>query len=342
MFREGTVTRPVEHSSFDQRLEKSKQQLTRLKEVSFRTFVILLVAGVALLSLDRNRIGIACVALSMLLVLVDSYVTKTRNAVSNAWLRESLRRDSRAPILILRSFDTQGLAFRPPRQVGKARLVGQSYFDEARLASLGPLIAIGTGPRSAQPAVPSDVLSLHTSDGHWPEVFKLASEAAQAILCAPGISKGLVHELSTLVRSKSLAKIVFFMAPTPAKPRGLAAISAKVSPFVDARQVQEKWAELRKFWEARGLPLPEYNPTGQLFVLEDEKGALSSLPLDAGPDLYPNGLAKQIKELLGRMVLSPRCPVSELLQNTYPVEDRTRGTWLYQLLCKPKESPTAR
>src|SRR5580704_2001089 len=118
MFREGTVTRPVEHSSFDQRLEKSKQQLTRLKEVSFRTFVILLVAGVALLSLDRNRIGIACVALSMLLVLVDSYVTKTRNAVSNAWLRESLRRDSRAPILILRSFDTQGLAFRPPRQVG--------------------------------------------------------------------------------------------------------------------------------------------------------------------------------------------------------------------------------
>jgi len=339
MFREGTVTRPVEHSSFDQRLEKWKQQLTRLEEASFWTLVILLLAGVALLSLDRNRIGVACVVLSMLLVLVHRYVTKTRNAVSNAWLRESLRRDSRAPILILRSFDIRGSAYRPPRRVGRALLVGESYFDEARLASLGPLIAIGTGSRSAQPAVPSDVLCLHTSDVYWPEVFKLASEAAQAILCAPGISKGSVKELSTLVRSKSVAKIVFFMAPTPAKPRGLAAISAKVSPFVDPRQVQEKWAELRKFWAARGLPLPEYNSTGQLFVLEDENRALSSLPLDAGPDLYPKELAKQIKELLGRTQPSPGYPISELLQNTYPVEDRTRETWLYQLLCKPKESP---
>jgi hypothetical protein len=340
MFREGTVTRPVEHSSFDQRLEKLKQQLTRLKEASFWTSVILLLAGFALLLLDQNWIGIACVVLSMLAGLAHNYITKTRNDVSNAWLRESLRLDSRAPILILRSFDTQGLAFRPPRQVGRARLVGESYFDEARLASLGPLIAIGTSPRSAQPGVPSDVLCLHTSDGHWPEVFRLASEAAQAILCAPGISKGSVHELSALVRSKSIEKVVFFMAPTPAKSRGLAAISAKVSPFVDARQVQEKWAELRKFWVAQGLPLPEYNPTGQLFVLKDEKGSLSSLPLDAGPDLYPEGLAKQIEELLSRMPLSSKCPVSELLQNTYPVEDRTRGTWLYQLLCKPKESPT--
>ena len=75
MFRKGTVTRPVEHLSFEQRLDKWKQQLTRLNGASFWTFVILLLACFALLSLHRNRIGIACLVLSMLLALVDGYIT---------------------------------------------------------------------------------------------------------------------------------------------------------------------------------------------------------------------------------------------------------------------------
>jgi hypothetical protein len=74
---------------------------------------------------------------------------------------------------------------------------------------------------------------LHTSDKDWFKVFELASKATRGIICAPGDSPGSVTELSTLYQSQMIAKIVFFMPPTPAKAQGLAAMNAVVSPFVD-------------------------------------------------------------------------------------------------------------
>jgi len=330
-----------EHSLFEQRLKKAKKQLTRLDKALFWPCVTLLLVGVVFLFAGQGRIGAACLVLLMLLILVDRYVTKTRNVVSNAWLRESLRQDSHSPVLILRSFDTQGSAYRPPRLVGKALFSGESYFDDVGLASLGPLIAIGTGARSAQPVNAPDVLYLHTSDKDWFKVFELASRATRGIICAPGDSLGSVRELSTLCQSQMVAKIVFFMPPTPAEAQGLDAINAVVSPFVDPGKVGKKWAEVRDSLLARGLRLTEYHAAGQLFILENEERGISSLPLDAGPDLHPMELAERIEELFGRMPTSPGWPISELLQKTQPFEVPMRGTWLYRILCKPSIQPAS-
>jgi|HubBroStandDraft_2_1064218.scaffolds.fasta_scaffold151709_1 hypothetical protein len=315
-----------EHSLSEQRLKKAKMQLTRLDNALFWPCVTLLLVGVVLLGAGQRRIGAACLVLFMLLGLFGRYVTKTRNVVSNAWLRESLRQDSHSPVLILRSFDTQGSAYRPPRRVGKSLFSGESYFDDVGLASLGPLIAIGTGARSAQPINAPDVLYLHTSDKDWFKVFELASKATRGIICAPGDSPGSVTELSTLYQSQMIAKIVFFMPPTPAKAQGLAAMNAVVSPFVDPGKVRKKWSEVRDSLLVWGLRLPEYHAAGQLFILENEERGISSLPLDAGPDLHPKELAVGIEELFSRMPMSSGWPISELLQKTQPFEVPMRGT----------------
>jgi hypothetical protein len=335
------MARLKEHSLFEQRLKKAKEQLTRLDNALFWPFVTLLLVGVVMLWAGQTKIGVACWVLVMLLALVKLYVTKTRNVVSNAWLRESLRQDSRSPVLILRSFDTQGSAYRPPRAVGKALLSGESYFDDIGLASLGPLIAIGTGARSAQPANAPDVLYLHTSDKDWFKVFELASKAARGIICAPGDSPGSIRELCTLCQSQMVTKIVFFMPPTPAKAHGLAAMNARFSPFLDPGKVRKKWTEVRESLREQGLRLPEYHSAGQLFILENAERVISSLPLDAGPDLYLKELAEHIEELFGRMPMSPGCPISELLQKTQPFEVPMRGTWLYRILCKPGMQPAS-
>jgi hypothetical protein len=315
-----------EHSLSEQRLKKAKMQLTRLDNALFWPCVTLLLVGVVLLGAGQRRIGAACLVLFMLLGLFGRYVTKTRNVVSNAWLRESLRQDSHSPVLILRSFDTQGSAYRPPRRVRKSLFSGESYFVDVGLAYLGPLIAIGTGARSAQPINAPDVLYLHTSDKDWFKVFELASKATRGIICAPGDSPGSVTELSTLYQSQMIAKIVFFMPPTPAKAQGLAAMNAVVSPFVDPGKVRKKWSEVRDSLLVWGLRLPEYHAAGQLFILENEERGISSLPLDAGPDLHPKELAVGIEELFSRMPMSSGWPISELLQKTQPFEVPMRGT----------------
>lgn len=117
---------------------------------------------------------------------------------------EVLRRDSRPPILYLRSFDDDGTGMKIPNEA-----VSKTF--EERLAQalgkLGPVVAIGK-PGENLPEL--GAARMYVDDDSWQSTVKSLIGRAQFVIFRAGETEGLRWEVQTATRSLDPEKLILF------------------------------------------------------------------------------------------------------------------------------------
>ena len=135
-----------------------------------------------------------------------------------------------------------------------------------------PLIALGT-PGALLPIYPEGVTTwpigktwdipgtgkVMTTESGWQEDLILLANHAETIVIVPLNFPGTIWEIQWLLDNNMLGKCVFVMPPS----------------MSGARSYGEAWKASVRTLSAIGIELPDYDPSGQLFVVED--GTLRSL-----------------------------------------------------------------
>jgi hypothetical protein len=192
--------------------------------------------------------------------------------------REQQKRDSRAAdilsasqqqiapdfSLFLRAFETTG---RMPFEASTTWV--QPGFDprhtedrvidiEAQLAhaveQFIPLVALG------RPAEQFGAGRALTTEERWKEDIGHLGNAALVIFMFPSARPGTLWELDWLREHRFLRKTVFLVPPDGSRSSSLRRGSYEWSAV---------WSELRVAFEARGIEIPEYDKSGQLFSVAD-------------------------------------------------------------------------
>jgi hypothetical protein len=287
-------------------LQKIESCLSRVS--SLLPFVAL---GALPLMFVLQRFCSTCVAVLFFailcaLMLVIRSLDWRINQVRRAALLIKGRSDNRPPILILRSFSADGLAFRP-RQYGDYTIYrGHSYLNDlARAASeFGQPIAIGapsevTGHSFAK----QDLLYFQSSEASWLEMFSLAAQGARAVILIPGTTGGLLQEVSALRSSSRLAKIILFMPPTPT------GIIRWLDRYSGPEEIPRNWERVRASWKDLAIELPVYRNSGMLFVLNSIGSVELNYDLNGSVDCVD---VRPIGTLIQR-VITPSAPLNELI-----------------------------
>jgi hypothetical protein len=196
------------------------------------------------------------------------HFSELANERARARMRLEASSDDRAPIVVLRSFRQDGLAFALPRRMARAMAPGASFVNRIAMsaASHGPVIAVG-GPTSPTDYFDEPFLFYFQSeDDEWAIVFQSIAAAARAIVLIPGISTGVRTEMRAIHSSNLTTKTLVFMPPTEAD------LPAEkwLAPTVDAGRYDELWAEVQTVYASEGMQLPAYDREGALFSINPD------------------------------------------------------------------------
>jgi hypothetical protein len=168
---------------------------------------------------------------------------------------------------------------------------------------MGCLLAIGA-PDDTIEMSEKRLLYFQSAKSAWVEMFRMASEAARAVIVIPGVTKGILQEIHALSSSGAISKVIVFMPPTPS---GFAA--KWITRYSDPQAIGMRWAEAQSEWKKVGVSLPAYDSGGMLLTLRDSGKPDRELRLNGkieGLDLTP------IRELTSALGVSGT-PVSALV-----------------------------
>jgi hypothetical protein len=201
---------------------------------------------------------------------------------------ELLRREGRAPVVLLRSFGDDDLI--DPTFTATYEVVPGRYEERLvkALAALGPPIAIGR-PGERDPQL--GAARLYVKDEHWQRAIEYFMERAAAIVAVVGGSPGLWWEIEFAMERAPAERLLFFF-PYPAPPGTRRSfwraaflqhqvwgrfVRRKLFPAMDAER-RARYAAFRDRVNARlPHPLPEglgdarfiaFSPEGRPILLE--------------------------------------------------------------------------
>ncbi len=120
-----------------------------------------------------------------------------------------LRKDMRAPVLFLRSFEDDDLIDPTPRMVPMGDLFQRRYEESLSnpLYAIGPVISIGR---------PGDKLALlggarlFVPDHAWQSAIEYLRERAAAVILMVGRTEGVWWEITSSIQSVPLERLLFF------------------------------------------------------------------------------------------------------------------------------------
>lgn len=190
-------------------------------------------------------------------------------------LARDARREERPPILLLRSFLSSVTMPAPEtiRVFGTDRPINDEDSPAAprshvltlaaALRTSGPIVAIGPARSGTAGAARVDVLFLEPADADWFAVFETVSLGSRAIVMLPGETQGVVQEIESLRRRRLLGKLILVMPALRRHPG--------IVPWlrVDVEQVVRGWEAARERFGALGIVLPDYDPQGMVFALDE-------------------------------------------------------------------------
>jgi hypothetical protein len=235
------------------------------------------------------------------------------NQVRRAALLIKGRSDNRAPILVLRSFSSDGLAFRPDKYGDNTIYRGHSYLNDLARAvcEIGQSIAIGA-PNEVTGASfeKHDLLYFQSAESTWLKMFSLAGEGARAVILVPGTTPGLLQEVRALVSSGNLRKIILFMPPTPT------GIIRWIGGYSGPKEIEKNSERVRASWKNFGLELPAYRNGGMLFVLN----SIGTVALDYDLHGVDDCIDLSPIRTLVQHVNGPSAPLNELLPKLESLE----------------------
>lgn len=195
------------------------------------------------------------------------------------------RGDERPPILLLRSFQSPVTmpAAETIRLFGTERPLNEDDSPAAprshvltlaaQLRKTGPVVAIGPARSGTAGAPRVDVLFLEPADADWFAVFEAVSHGSRAIVMLPGETQGVAQEVVSLRRRGLLRKLIVVMPPLRRR--------SSIVPWlrIDAGRVVQGWDAARAQFRALGVALPDYDPEGLVFALDDDGTVRQRVPL---------------------------------------------------------------
>lgn len=210
---------------------------------------------------------IATTAISFVLMLIRMAVEYRHECVREELVFEQVRRDSRAPSLLLRSFSDPslgyGLYFTEIGDKGAGQYEGPNRFRmiARSLGSVGPLIVLCRS--SHEDAILRterfEHLGLRARDDNWVDCFRLLALGSRVIMVVPGVSPGLLEEVRIIgSHAPLLRKTLVFMPSTP--PDRVASIT-----YFDTAMYRREWDRIRANWAEVGVNLPEYREGGCVY-----------------------------------------------------------------------------
>lgn len=184
--------------------------------------------------------------------------------------------DTRPPILFVRSFGRSPLLYKYVHSAVDTRapvVTGGQHLcvHLGRLiADYGVMVEIGNPEEAVVGSFPPGIipdnleirhLYVETPQDLWKKNFILLAAASKAVIVIPETTPGVVAEVELLASESLLHKVLFVMPGTPkidwARPYP--------SPLGGGISFQERWEKVRRFWEPKGLELPEYDHQGMIF-----------------------------------------------------------------------------
>jgi len=128
---------------------------------------------------------------------------------------ELLRREERAPVVLLRSFNDDDLI--DPTFTTTYKVVPGRYEDRLveALAPLGPAIALGR-PEEKEPQL--GAARMYVKDEYWQHAITYLMERSTVVLAVVGGTPGLWWEIEFAIQQTPVERLLFFF-PYPAPPR---------------------------------------------------------------------------------------------------------------------------
>lgn len=129
---------------------------------------------------------------------------------------ELLRREERAPVVLLRSFSDDDLI--DPTYTATYKFVPGRYEDRLieALSPLGPAIALGR-PEEKEPQL--GAARLYVKDEHWQHAITYLMQRSTVVLAVVGGTPGLWWEIEFAIQHTPIERLLFFF-PYPA-PQGM-------------------------------------------------------------------------------------------------------------------------
>lgn len=208
---------------------------------------------------------------------------------------ELLRREGRAPVVLLRSFSDDDLI--DPTYTATYKVVPGRYEDRliAALAALGPAVALGR-PGEKDPHM--GAARLYVKDEHWQNAIAYLMAHATAVLAVVGGSPGLWWEIELAIQQVPVERLLFFF-PYPAPPGTRRSywraaflqhqvwgrfVRRKLFPAMDAER-QARYKAFRERVNARLThPLPEALGDARFIAFSPE--GLPMLIIPAKPSIW--------------------------------------------------------
>ena len=240
-------------------------------------------------------------------------------------LRRLEAKASHSPaILVCRSFQPDGLSFRPAvwvanQKFGRHRRDKPSFLNDlANACHPGFLVAIGAPTKRED--LYNSVFSLYfqTRDEEWESTFVLAARAAWFIWMIPGTSAGILAEMRTLRNFALTEKTVVFMPPQPLQS-GLEGVAR---PYCDPDHFPKLWKETTQLWNADGgCQLPEYDRNGAIYTCNSDFSPLTHIGLNGySPFFGLSSLEPALQQLLPSIKDQSGPPISELTRQLEQLE----------------------
>ncbi len=235
-------------------------------------------------------------------------------------LDETLRADTRPPVLYLRVFKGEERVFaRLPRRArdvlsqnfnrysrspNKLYQTFEEFFTDSIRTRLGPFVALGN-PQDSLP--PLGAGRTYTSDNTWQEEVKRLATDALCILAPISQSKNLKWELGYL-RQSGLLKKLFILTP-PAASQPLTSPLARLIDFFvryltidNLEKLQEKeavsWEDFRALLSSLGYTLPVTDPGLGSIITFDRTGNAKTLVQGVRTaDEYVEAIAMRLSQI---------------------------------------------
>jgi len=195
-------------------------------------------------------------------------------------LRRNARRDSRAPVLFLRSFSrgtlwgysyTGGVRSGP---IPVSSTATYNYLDGVAraLSPIAPLLCIGGGLNKDEHgfAVAENLVYLTCDQHRWRDLFLFAAERALSIVIAPASTTGLTQEIRDVVSRHWSEKTLVFMPPAPHR------LGARENT---EHAMRRTWQKAQTAWAKHGFMLPDYETAGMLYLPQTDFSIRSAVAL---------------------------------------------------------------
>jgi hypothetical protein len=171
-------------------------------------FVLFAFVFVGFLHADQTLgiyLGGIAVVLWMLFLMPFVYLMNIGNRMRAPSAKDILARDSRAPVLFLRSFDEESLD-----------VMGHVYEEDlvAGLQPIGPAVAIG---RPGEPRPALGAARFYVDDQHWQEAVLFVLDYARAVVLQVGGSSGLGWEIEHVLGDLHPESLLFYFPLTSAE-----------------------------------------------------------------------------------------------------------------------------